>query len=164
MEEPVRKSNQSLGIAALITAIITFVLAVIPCVGMIAIVPGIIAVVLAIVGLSQATRPESPRGILIAGLIIGIIATIISVSQFFVIGKVARHADKWPTEINDIISDVKDNVLKDIEDNNINIRIESNGDTSNISIRTKTNHKGLETLEDLEKGDTKKADTIRKGK
>jgi hypothetical protein len=164
MEEPGRRPNQSLGIAALITAIITFVLAVIPCVGMIAIVPGIIAVVLAIVGLSQANRPESPRGILIAGLIIGIIASIISVSQFFVAGKIARNADKWPHEINDVIKDVRDNVIKDIEDNNVDITIKSGDDTTNIHIRTKTNKKSLEQLEDLEKADSKKADTIKKVK
>ena len=53
-------SGQNLGIAALITAIITFVLAVIPCVGLIAIIPGIIAIVLASVGLSQAARIIPP--------------------------------------------------------------------------------------------------------
>ncbi len=47
MEETKNNSGQNLGIAALITAIITFVLAVIPCVGLIAIIPGIIAIVLA---------------------------------------------------------------------------------------------------------------------
>ena len=54
MEEVENKTAQNLGIGALITAIITFVLAVIPCVGLIAIIPGIIALVLSIVGLSHA--------------------------------------------------------------------------------------------------------------
>ena len=58
MEEVKNNSGQNLGIAALITAIITFVLAVIPCVGIIAIIPGIIAIVLASVGLSQASRNQ----------------------------------------------------------------------------------------------------------
>ena len=44
MEEVKNNSGQNLGIAALITAVITFVLAVIPCVGLIAIIPGIIAI------------------------------------------------------------------------------------------------------------------------
>ena len=51
MEEVKNNTGQNLGIAALITAIITFVLAVIPCVGLIAIIPGIITIVLASVGL-----------------------------------------------------------------------------------------------------------------
>jgi phosphate/sulfate permease len=165
MEESKTNSGQNLGIAALITGIITFVLAVIPCVGMIAIIPGIITIVLASVGLSQATRQNSPKGILISGLIIGIIAVMISFSQFFVAGKIARHADKWPHEINNVINDVKDNVLKDLEDNNVNIKIESNGDTININASSSAKKKDREQkLEDLESGNKKKNDTIRKGK
>jgi phosphate/sulfate permease len=165
MEESKTNSGQNLGIAALITGIITFVLAVIPCVGMIAIIPGIIAIVLASVGLSQATRQNSPKGILIAGLIIGIIAVMISFSQFFVAGKIARHADKWPHEINNVINDVKDNILKDLEDSNVNIKIESNGDTININARSSAKKKDREQkLEDLESGNKKKNDTIKKSK
>ncbi len=92
MEEETNKSGQNLGIAALITAIITFVLAVIPCVGLIAIIPGIIAIVLASVGLSQAARNDSPRGVIIAGLIIAIVASLISFSQIFVAGKIFRES------------------------------------------------------------------------
>ena len=91
--QPERKpGGQNLGVAALITAIITFVFAVIPCVGLMAVIPGIIAIVLASVGLSQAARNNSPRGILVAGLIIGIVATIISISQIFVAGEIARKS------------------------------------------------------------------------
>ena len=80
MEEVKNNTGQNLGIAALITAIITFVLAVIPCVGLIAIIPGIIAIILASVGLSQASKNNSPRGVMVASLIIGIIASMISIS------------------------------------------------------------------------------------
>jgi uncharacterized membrane protein YjgN (DUF898 family) len=84
MEDVPRKSGSNLGIAALITAIITFVLAVIPCVGIVAIIPGIIAIILASVGLSNASGTDTPRGVLIAGLTIAILATMISLSQVFV--------------------------------------------------------------------------------
>ena len=88
--QPEKKpGGQNLGVAALITAIITFVFAVIPCVGLMAVIPGIIAIVLASVGLSQAAKNDSPRGILVAGLIIGIVATLISFSQIFVAGEIA---------------------------------------------------------------------------
>jgi phosphate/sulfate permease len=163
MEEVKPSSGQNLGIAALITGIVTFVLAVIPCVGIIAIVPGIIAIVLAGVGLSQASRQNSPKGILLAGLIIGIIAVMISFSQVFVIGKISRHTNKWPKDIQSIVNDVKDNVMKDLEDNNVNIKIESNGDTVNIKA-TRSNKKSLEQLEDLESGNKHKNDTVKKGK
>ena len=148
-EEATKKTGQNLGIAALITAIITFVFAVIPCVGLMAIIPGIIAIVLASVGLSHAARTDSPRGILIAGLIIGIVATMISFSQVFVAGKIAQKADKWPDVIEDVMLDVKKDVLEDLEDANISIKIE-NGDET-VEISTSVNKKELvETLEELE--------------
>ena len=161
MEEVKNNSGQNLGIAALITAVITFVLAVIPCVGLIAIIPGIIAIILAGVGLSHAARNNSPRGVLIAGLIIAVIASMISFSQIFVVGKIAQKADKWPNGLNNIINDVQDNVTKEIEDANISIKVESNGDK--VEIKTNSNKKENEqTLEDLEGGNKIKTDSLNK--
>jgi intracellular sulfur oxidation DsrE/DsrF family protein len=161
MEEVKNNSGQNLGIAALITAVITFVLAVIPCVGLIAIIPGIIAIILAAVGLSHASRNDSPRGVLIAGLIIAIIASMISFSQIFVVGKIAEKSDKWPNSIQNIINDVQDNVTKELEDNNVSIKIESNGDK--VEINASSNKKDKEkTLEDLEGGNDQKSDTVLK--
>jgi hypothetical protein len=157
MEEPKNNTGQNLGIAALITAIITFVLAVIPCVGLIAIIPGIIAIILAAVGLPQAARNNSPRGVLIAALIIAIIAVMISLSQIFVAGKIAEKASsgKWPTDIQNIINDVQDNVVKDLENANISIKIDSNGEK--VEINTTVDKKNREkTLENLEGNDTLK--------
>jgi hypothetical protein len=163
MEEAKNNAGQSLGIAALVTAIITFVLAVIPCVGLIAIIPGIIAIVLASVGLSQAAKNNSPRGVLLAGLIIAIIASLISVSQVYVAGKIAKSADKWPGEIQNIINDVQDNVIKDLEDANVSIKVESNGEK--VEINTNSNKKDQQQkLEDLESGNTPKNDTLQKKK
>jgi phosphate/sulfate permease len=152
MEEQVKtNSGQTMGIAALITAIITFVIAVIPCVGVAAIIPGVIAIILASIGLSQAARNDSPRGVLLAGLIIGIIATMISFSQIFVTGKIFNKAEKWPKQIENIVNDVQENVMKELEDANVSIKIESNGDK--VEINTADSHKDQEqTLEDLEKG------------
>jgi hypothetical protein len=161
MEEVKNTSGQTLGIAALITAIITFVLSVIPCVGLIAIIPGIIAIVLASVGISQASRNDAPKGVLIAGLIIAIIASLISFSQFFVAGRLASKANKWPMHIENLVKDVQDNVMKGIEDANVSIEINSNGDT--IEVRASSSKKEKEqTLEDLEKGNNPENDTISK--
>ena len=149
MEETKNNTGQSLGIAALITAIVTFVLAVIPCVGLLAIIPGIIAIVLASVGLSNAAKTDSPRGVLLAGLIIAIVASLISFSQVFVAGKIAHEADKWPNKIEEIVGDVQKDVLKDLEDANVSIKIESGDDK--IEINTDVNKKDREqTLEELE--------------
>ncbi|HLN20378.1 MAG TPA: hypothetical protein VK213_04770 [Bacteroidales bacterium] len=158
MEEVRNNSAQNLGTAALITAIITFVLAVIPCVGIIAIIPGIIAIILAAVGLSQASRNNSPKGLVIAALIIGVFAFMISFSQIFVAGKIAGKAGNWPNDIQTIIDDVQDNIIKEAEDGNVNIKIESDGDVIEINARKKENVKVLESLEGI---DTLQSDTSR---
>ena len=162
MEEVKNNTGQNLGIAALITAVITFVLAVIPCVGLIAIIPGIIAIVLASVGISQAARNNSPKGVALAGLIIAIIASMISLSQIFVAGKIAQKANRnWPDNIGNIINDVQNNVTKEIEDANVSIKVESNG--NKVEINTKADKKDKEkTLEDLEGGSAQIGDTIQK--
>ena len=161
MEDVKNNSGQNLGIAALITAIITFVLAVIPCVGLIAVIPGIIAIILASVGLSQASRSNTPKGILIASLIIGVIASLISVSQVFVASKIAKNADKWPNEIQNIVKEVQDDVVKDLEDANISIKIESNGEKVEINATTQNKEKE-QKLEELEGVATQKNDTLLK--
>lgn len=154
-------AGQNLGIIALITAIITFVLAVIPCIGIIALIPGIIAIILASVGLSQASRKDSPRGIMIAGLVIGIVATLISFSQIFVAGKLAKHAeDKFPGDLQNIIRDVRQDVLKDLEDASISIRVESDGDI--VEIKADVKEKQLDRLEELENVKSEIPDTLKK--
>jgi hypothetical protein len=152
MEDVKSTSGQNLGIAALITAIITFVLAVIPCVGVIAIVPGIIAIVLASVALSQASRSDAPKGMIVAGLVIGIVALIISFSQVFVAGRIASKADSWPADIRSAIEEVRRDVLKDFEDANVSIKVERGGDVVEINAKAGKKDDMEKTLEDLESG------------
>lgn len=165
MEDVKSNSAQNLGIAALITGIITFVLAVIPCVGILAIVPGIISIVLASVGLSQASRNDSPKGVIIAGLVIGIVAVMISFSQVFVAGRLARNADKWPHELKNVVEDVREDVLKDLKDANISIKIEGedeNGEKVEINVNTDKKDDLVKQLEDLE--GVNNDDTLKKDK
>ncbi len=160
VENNPRPAGQTLGIAALITAIVTFVVAVIPCVGIIAVIPGIIAVVLASVGISQAARTNSPRGIMIAGLVIAVVACVISLSQIFVANEIAGKVEKnLPGDIERIIEDVQSDVKKSLEDANVNIKVESNGES--IEIISDPDRPGrIEKLEELESG-TEPVDTIR---
>jgi len=161
MEEVRSSSGQNLGIAALITAIITFVLAVIPCIGIIALIPGIIAVVLASIGLSQASKSDAPRGVIVAGLVIGIVALMISFSQVFIIGRMANNSGKWPNDIKSVIDEVREDVLRDLEKSDVSIKIESNGEK--IEINTSPNKEIKEQqLEDLEEGKSEKNDTLEK--
>ncbi len=159
-----KPAGQTLGVAALVTAIVTFVIAVIPCVGLIAVIPGIIAIVLASVGLSQAARNDSPKGVLLAGLIIGIVATLISMSQIMVAGKIGDKFDKeWGGEIENVIRDVQKDVLDGLEDANVDIRIENGDDTINIKVGEGSEDRRRQ-LEELEGGNTETNDTVGKNK
>jgi hypothetical protein len=157
-------AGQNLGVAALITAIVTFVIAVIPCVGIIAMIPGIIAIVLASVGLSQASRNGAPRGVLVAGLIIAAVATLISFSQIFVAGRIGdKFQNKWGKDIENVIDDVQQNVLDELENSNINIKVESDGNKVEITTNPDKQDRHQE-LEELEKDNTGINDTLDKKK
>ncbi len=155
-----RTSGQTLGIAALVTAIVTFVIAVIPCVGLIAVIPGIIAVVFASVGLTQAARDDSSRAIPLAGLILGVVATLISVSQIMVVGQLSDRFNKqWGGDIENVIKDVRKDVLDKLEEANVDISVE-NGDES-VTIQIKEGREDRRRqLEELEESNTVSNDTL----
>jgi hypothetical protein len=161
-QTPRSPAGQNLGIAALITAIVTFVLSVIPCVGIIAIIPGIIAIVLAAIGLSRASKNSSPRGVLVAGLIIGVVATIIAFSQIFVAGKIGDKFEKeWGGDIENVIRDVQENVLDELEDANVSIKVENGDEKVEINVGEGKADRQKE-LEELEKANSGINDTLNK--
>lgn len=134
MEEEKTGKQSGVGVGALVTAIIAFLLAVIPCIGLVAIIPAVISIVLAIIGLS---RPQGNQGMLIGGLVVGIIALMISVSQSVVIGKIANKSGSWATDIEKVIKDVTDDLEQEFGDNEVTIRINSNDDSVEIKASTK---------------------------
>ena len=151
MATEVKKSTQSLGIISLVVAILAFVLAIVPCLGIFAVVPGIIAIVLPIVGLPQANRDNAPRGMLVSGLIIGIVATFISLSQVMVFSKIAENSDKWPTQIEEIVQEIEDAISSEFDGTDFSIRIQNDNETVTIDGNVNSsNDKSLETLEELE--------------
>jgi len=152
MTEEVKKNSQGLGIIALVAAILAFVMAIIPCVGVIAVVPGIIAIVLPLIGLPQANRDNSPRGMLVSGLVIGIIATFISLTQIMVVTKLAEHSGDWPNQIEDLINDIEDKITAEFGDTDFSIRVENGDETVVIDGTVNTNNdRVIEQLEKLEK-------------
>ena len=118
-----------------------------PCVGIIAIIPAVIAIVLAIVGLS---RTRSNQGMLIGGLVVALIALMISVSQIFVIGKIAttnqatgpRILKRWSR-----MSPI--DIEKEFGDKEVTIHV-NNGDET-VEIKATTRKNDLENkLDELE--------------
>ena len=161
MEEEKTNNQSGVSVGTLVTAIIAFLLAVVPCLGLIAIIPAVIAIVLAIIGLS---RHNNNQGMLIGGLVVAIIALMISVSQSFVVGKIAHKSGNWATDIEKVIKDVTDDIEKEFGNNEVTIRINNDDETVEIRASTKRDEmkdklEELESMPDSMKHHTEK-DTI----
>ena len=145
METIKPKTGQNLGIAAIITAIVTFMLAVIPCIGIMAIIPGVITIIMGAVGLMQSSRENSPNGLSIAGLIIAVIACLISISQIFVAAKLIHEsgAGRFHREIRGVVKEFRSDIWKNLEDEDVSIKIDIDGDKIEIDSKARI----LEELE-----------------
>jgi hypothetical protein len=92
--------------------------------------------------------------VLIAGLVIAVVASIISFSQLFVAGKIIEKAKRgFGGDIENIIRDVQKDILQDLEDAKISIKVESNGDKVEIKADTGSRSR-IEELEELERTDS----------
>ena len=128
MENFKSNTGQNLGIAAIVTAIITFVIAVIPCIGIIALIPAIISIVLGAVCMSQSSNNQSARALSTASLIIAIVACLISISQIFVAGAIIRNSEAGGIHgIPNVINEVRSEIRKSLENENFSIRIQKDG-------------------------------------
>ena len=135
-----------MGVGALVTGIIAFLLAVVPCVGIIAVIPAVIAIVLAIIGLS---RQGNNQGMLIGGLVIAAIALMISISQGVIIGKIANKSGGWATNIEKAVRDITGDIEKEFGSNDITIRVDK--DDESVEIKASTRRDDLKNkLEQLE--------------
>lgn len=148
----VKRNSQSLGVITLVLAILAFVFAIIPCVGLVAIVPGIIAITLPLVELLKAKQEDSPRGLLISGLIIAVVAVMISFSQILIVGKIADAP--FNEDLQEFFQDIEDEIRKGI-DGSFSIHADDNENTIDITVNSteiKSNNNELKILEDLETG------------
>lgn len=161
MEEEKNNQGTGMGVGALVTGIIAFLIAVVPCVGIVAVVPAAIAIILAIIGLS---RPNNNQGVLIGGLVVAIVALMISISQSFIIGKIGEKSDHWATNIEKAVKDIGNDLESEFNDNDVTIRIKHDNDS--ISIKASTRRGDLENkLDELESdSDTVVKVTVEKGK
>ena len=145
-EQEKTTAGQGFGIASLILGILALLIALIPCIGFFALIPGIVAIVLAIVGLSQASKANGAKGVIIAGLVVSILGTTIAAVWLIFVsaGGAFLNEIKDNPEIEGIFEEIIEDISSEIEDaKTIEVTIES-GDTEDLE----------KTLEDLEKGDT----------
>lgn len=164
MEEINRNGGQGLGIAALIMGIISFVVAFIPCIGMLAIVTSVVAIVLGSIGLSQASRSGSQhKGLNTGGLVVGVIALFVAIIQIAIIIGIASNSGGVGNKVEKIINNIQKDVRREIEDGNLKITFDDGEDKIEITA-SKKREDLLDKLDKLEKQDslTKKQDTLKK--
>jgi len=80
-------AGKGFGIAGFILGVIALIISFIPCLGMWALIPGIIATIFSAIAISQATKTNTARGLIIAALIISIIGTSIAAWQLYLLQK-----------------------------------------------------------------------------
>ena len=146
MEDKTKNSGQGLGVAALVLGVISFIVALIPCVGILAVFTAIVAIVLGAIGLSQASRNNSPKGLSIGGLILGVLALLVAVLWLTFFANVADKAPFFEEKFEDVIKDLEN----EFEDGSFSITIEDGEDRIEINSSVKKELRDeLYELEDL---------------
>ncbi len=163
MEENYKNTGHGMGVAALIMGIISVVVAFIPCLGLLAFFTAIVAIVLGAIGISQASKASSPKGLSAGGLVTGVLALLISLAQLVVFAGFSTKIDFLGDKLEEIFEDIEKEVIKDVESGDFRITIEDGDDMIEIegTAKKKDLRDKLEKLEGVEIGeeDTVQQDT-----
>ena len=149
MEDSRSNPGQGLGVAGLVLGIIALLISLIPCIGLLALIPGIIAITLSSLALSQANKTNGNRGFIIAALVISIIGTSFAAISGVFLASISRHADRWVNPIVHIFNDNKHVDDNDDEDTDVADdfgkdmekeleKLEKSIDTTNLNIHINT--------------------------
>ncbi len=99
MEEQKTSAGQGLGVAGLVIGILAVILALIPCIGRIAIIPGVIALALSLVAFSQANKGNGGKGVIIGALVVSIIAISVGIIQIVFFAAVSTEGGNIKNKI-----------------------------------------------------------------
>ncbi|MBS0011064.1 MAG: DUF4190 domain-containing protein [Bacteroidales bacterium] len=161
MEENVRNTGNGMGVAALIMGIISLVVAFIPCLGLLAFFTAVVAIVLGAIGISQAGRSDSPRGMQIGGLVTGALALLISVAQMVFFAGFSKNFGNVGKSLEEAFENVGKEIRQEFEGGDFRITIEDGEDR--IEIEGTAKKKDLrEKLEKLEGVELEKEETTEK--
>ena len=108
MEEQKTSAGQGLGVAGLVIGILAAILALIPCIGWIAIIPGVIALALTLVAFSQANKGNGSKGVIIGALVVSIIAISIGIIQIIFFAAVTTEGGTIKNKIEKIAKEFED--------------------------------------------------------
>jgi len=100
-------AGKGLGIAGFVLGLCALVFSFVPCLGAYAVFPGVLAMILAFVALMQASKANSPKGLIIAGLVVSIIGTGIGGYQYMVLKNLGNQIEDATKnlDLNDVLGD-----------------------------------------------------------
>jgi len=157
MEVKQTTAGQTLNILGVVLGIIALIIAMIPCVGFVAIVPGIIGIILSAIGLDQARRANGAKGLGYAALTISITATVIAMLWLFLTGGLAFIGNQIEKNIKtEMINDSTNNIEVTVGDNKdslimkLEILEDSNDSTNGKVKRTYIKIRGVEKKSESE--------------
>ncbi len=87
MTEQKTNAGQGMGIAGLVLGILAIPLGIIPCTFVAALIFGVVGIILSSIGLSQATRNNAAKGLIIAALVCSILGTSFALFWGLALGK-----------------------------------------------------------------------------
>ncbi len=117
------RSSNTLSIAGLALSVLAFVIALIPCFGMLAFIPALLGLIFAIIGLSQADKHRTPKSIALVGIVMGSTALLIAGVWTGIISSFASHSEyRLEQKVERIIN----NIGEEFRDTDVRIQIEEN--------------------------------------
>lgn len=127
------RSSNTLSIAGLALSVLAFVIALIPCFGMIAFIPALLGLVFAIIGLAQSDKYRTPKSIAIVGIVMGTTALLIAGLWT---GIVSSYSDEAGYRLERKLDKILNNISEELKDTDVRIQIEerqlSDEDLENI--------------------------------
>ena len=86
--------GQVMGVIGIVLGAVSMVVAFIPCIGVVALIPGVLAITFSIISITQANRGNGAKGLGIAALIVSILSVLLAVLWLMVIGGGSFIANK----------------------------------------------------------------------
>jgi len=104
------------GVIGFVIAIFALIFSLIPCVGSYAIIPGILSSIFCWIAFTHAQNIQSKTGLYVAGMIMGILAIVIGIIQYFVFKEVYDAKNEIDNSIEEGLPNaVKDQLMDSIQ-------------------------------------------------
>ena len=147
-----KKSTSGLAIAGFVLGVVGICISFIPAIGMAAIIVAVIGLVLAVIGIKGTgeNSAKAGRGLAIAGLVLCLVAGMISISQHLFCSAVIDAANDAPESASEAIDDLSDAAekLDSLSDD-----LDSKNDTSESTENTENSAKKQDAAQKLSDGE-----------